>query len=156
MEQVIFFKGEENPLSNLYECTVCYNGFYYASSEHAYQYCKCYYHEEYDLCDSILKEESPRIVMNIGRKCDTTPDWNNMKLQIMNDILCAKFICCKPYRDILLQNKGKKLVEATYNKFWGGFGKGQNYLGKLHMEKSLNVIDYNHGKISIDYGHISC
>lgn len=127
------FRDEYFFLSNMYPCSVTFEGQTYPSSESAFQAAKC------------LDENDRRAFTNLngyaakkkGRRVSLRPDWESVKLDIMFAILQNKFE--KPaLQKMLLATGNAKLVEGnTWNDtFWGvdiASGSGLNNLGVLLM-----------------------
>jgi ribA/ribD-fused uncharacterized protein len=85
---------------------------------------------------SLLK--SPHEAKQLGRKVELRPDWEDIKLDIMYELVFTKFrqsgyLCTK-----LLATGDKQLIEANDwgDEFWGvdAFsGVGENHLGRILM-----------------------
>ena len=72
--------------------------------------------------------------MRLGQSIKTTKNWKITKAKYMLEILRAKLISSKTYRDFLLSTGSSLLVEDTGH-FFGGKGKnnkGKNMMGVLH------------------------
>jgi len=127
------FKGQYRFLSNFYYCPVQFENITYPSSEHAYQAAKTL---DLAVRNQILKIEKAGDTKKAGRNVIIRSDWEIIKIQLMEQIVYAKF-----KNNITLQNKllatgDKILVEGNYWKdtFWGVCnGTGLNYLGKILM-----------------------
>ncbi len=64
------------------------------------------------------------------------PNWDNMKVQVMRDVLRIKF-SAEPLRSWLIATENDELIEGNDHgdEFWGVCdGVGENYLGNLLME----------------------
>jgi ribA/ribD-fused uncharacterized protein len=75
-------------------------------------------------------------VKRLGRKMVLRDDWEEVKVDIMRDLLIQKF-SQQPFRRLLLATGDSYLEETnTWNDtFWGVCnGKGKNQLGILLME----------------------
>ena len=71
-----------------------------------------------------------------GRKFKLRPNWSEMRLSIMKELLVQKFAQGE-LRTLLLNTKDEYLEETNYwnDKFWGVCdGEGANHLGRLLME----------------------
>ena len=125
----MIMRGEYYFLSNMYPCTIVYEGHQYKSSESAFQAQK-------DLSRiSEFEDLDGYAAKKLGRKVNLRKDWESVKLNIMEDILRAKF------KDPILAKKLKEVKEPiveenTWNDtYWGVCnGKGTNHLGIL-LEK---------------------
>lgn len=131
------FKGDSK-LSNFYECPVEYDGRTYGSSEAAYQSMKT---KEKFLRDKFTRV-TPAESKKLARKYPLRPDWEDVKYDIMVDILVAKYLQNRDCRQTLLDTGEATLIEDTtgwHDKIWGKCycencgGEGQNLLGKALM-----------------------
>ena len=122
-------------LSNMVDCVVQYDGVTYRSVEHAYQAQKSHedlwkeYCQRQDVNSHQVKRKSHRI--------DIRDDWEEVKLQIMADLLLQKFKQ-QPFYSKLLDLQHEYIQEGNYwgDTFWGvceKTGEGRNVLGKLIM-----------------------
>lgn len=127
------FRGPYRFLSNFYGATIKYKGMLYPTSEHAYQAAKTVSERHKE---TIRTAHTPGIAKRLGREVPIRSDWEDVKVQIMADILEVKF--SNPRLRKLLMNTGTvNLVEGNNwgDTFWGvSKGKGYNVLGKLLME----------------------
>jgi len=112
-------------------CKIC-NGIVYATVENLYQA-----HKTLDL--KIRKEMaliSPGDAKKIGRLLKVRPDWEDVKVNVMDSALRIKFKDGVPRQLLMLTGK-QALIEGNVwgDTFWGVCcGKGQNVLGKLLMK----------------------
>ena len=135
MDVIAKFRGEYEFLSNFYEVPVTFRGLTYGSSEAAFQAMKSLdpaEHERFTLLRSHQSKEE-------GRKLTIRPDWDEVKVSIMDEILRAKFTQNPELMDKLSATKQALLVEGNNWKdtFWGfdiNLGYGQNMLGQLLMK----------------------
>lgn len=123
-------------LSNFYPCPVEYNGMRFKSAEAAFQSQK----------DPSKQEEFEQYSASeskyYGRKGELRPDWEQVKDQIMADVLMAKFSQNPALVEKLVETGNEKLVEKTWwhDTYWGICDcercrcRGQNKLGELLME----------------------
>lgn len=127
------FEGDNRFLSNFYFCEVVYDGIKYITVEHAYQASKT---ENRELKLRFAEISSPKDAKRFGRKIDVRKDWDDIKLQVMEDLLRLKFQD-KDLLKKLLATGTEELIEGnTWNdRFWGVCGgNGENHLGKLLMK----------------------
>ncbi len=86
----------------------------------------------------IAQAPSPSKAKRLGRGVSLRPNWENIKLQVMKDIVRAKFTQNTDLRIMLVQGTGDaELIESNDwgDEFWGVCdGKGENHLGKILME----------------------
>ncbi|MDR1638553.1 MAG: NADAR family protein [Clostridiales bacterium] len=127
------FKGQYSFLSNFYEFPVKYEGLIYTNAEAAFQSAK--------LLDSEERKQfcalSPAVAKRLGRKVNLRPDWETVKVGIMEEILFSKFTDCEDLKEKLLATEDAELIEGnTWNdRFWGVCkGTGKNMLGKTLMK----------------------
>lgn len=132
----IFFKGPQNPLSNLY---IIQNGLEYKnqvfnSVEQAYQWDKCTSHRQLNLAKQIKGTTNTFQQMQLGKRVSTKALWEQRKRKVMKSLLLSKAKTCAEYRVCLEESGNKTFVEDTNHPFWGKGkdGKGKNILGVLH------------------------
>jgi ribA/ribD-fused uncharacterized protein len=140
------FDGKYAFLSNYYPCAVFYEGIAYPSVEHAFQAAKTL-----DMTKrfEIANLESPGASKRAGRKLDLRSDWEEVKYQVMEDCLRAKFKDPKLLVQ-LVATEGQFLIEGTtwHDQCWGICtcdkcgGNGSNHLGKLLMKIRDEYIDF--------------
>lgn len=126
------FRGEYRFLSNFWPVSVSWEGLTYPSTEHAYQAAKA--------ADFSLRRGftigSPGEAKRRGRRIEIRRDWEQVKLQVMLDLLRLKF--GQPDMRRLLRTTGQReLVEGNTwgDTFWGVCdGRGENHLGRLLMQ----------------------
>lgn len=130
------FTGDHKFLSNFYPCKVELDGVEYPSVEHAYQAAKTL---DKDERKAFHKRPLPTAgeSKKLGRKLKLRPDWESVKLQVMENLLVQKF--ADDHLKGLLQETGDAtLIEGNYwgDNFWGVDKKkgGKNHLGKLLMK----------------------
>ena len=129
------FRGDKAFLSNFYESNFVVNNKIYASVEHFFQASKSNNdidHEQIRLCNN------PSMAKRTGRRIHLRIDWEEQKVNIMYQGVCAKFYqnfdlsikLIKTYPDVLEE------VNDWNDRFWGidiKTNKGQNMLGKILM-----------------------
>lgn len=101
--------------------------------EQKYQAAKCVDDKERD---EILKM-TPGQSKRAGQKVKIREDWEDVKLDIMYELVREKF-SREPFRAMLLRTENSILEEGNNwgDKFWGvslKTGKGENNLGKILM-----------------------
>lgn len=128
MDKITSFRGEHEFLSNMYPCDVVYNGTLYANAEAAFQAAKCFARaREFVGLDG-------KAAKRLGRKVELSPDWEDVKIRVMKEVLVAKFGQNLDLYEKLHATGAAELVEGnTWNDtFWGVCnGKGENHLGKI-------------------------
>jgi hypothetical protein len=85
---VTSFDGEYRFLSNFWPAQVEFEGITYTSSEHAYQAAKTTNPSERQ---KIKDLPTPGKAKRAGQKVTMRPDWDAVKLKVMEDILRSKF-----------------------------------------------------------------
>lgn len=126
------FMGEYRFLSNFHLSLIKYKNIVYPSTEHAYQAMK-------SPCKRIRKIfsklEKCSESQHLGQHIRMREDWEEIKLDIMEDVVRLKFK--DPIlKQLLLDTGHQPLIEGNHwgDIFWGVFdGKGENHLGKILM-----------------------
>ncbi len=129
------FKGDYEFLSNFFPARVEYDERWYPSVEHAYQAAKT-------LDKNFRKQfRTSRLsaggAKSMGRRVKLRDDWEEVKLEIMRELLIQKFTLHRELREKLIATGERQLIEGNWwgDTFWGVCrGKGENWLGKLLME----------------------
>lgn len=134
-EKVLVFRDEYRFLSNFWDAPVTYDGLTYMNNEAAFQAQKCLQPEEKE----AFTELPPSKAKNLGRRVELRPDWEEVKVGIMEEIVRAKFTQNDELKQKLLATKDMVLEEGnTWNDtFWGvsrRTGEGENHLGKILMK----------------------
>lgn len=120
-------------LSNFWPCKINYEGTVYDSAEHAYQAAKSLLPWERQC---IAAASTPGKAKRMGRKVTLRPDWDDVKIQVMSDIVSIKFQD-QELAEMLLATGDEELVEGNHwnDTFWGICrGQGTNWLGKILMQ----------------------
>ena len=134
------FEGEFRFLSNFWMTPFTIDTWRWPSAEHAYQAIKS---ENTDDWRMIQRLPHPREAKAAGAKLNLRPNWDQLKIQYMTEIINHKFNV--PHLAEMLVNTGDmELVEWNYwnDTFWGvsiKTHKGHNYLGKILMEKRRSL-----------------
>jgi ribA/ribD-fused uncharacterized protein len=128
-------------LSNFYPCIVIYEGAMYPTTEHAYQAAKTL---DLEWRDKIRRATTPSKAKALGRKVPMRDDWDDIKVDVMRDVLWQKFKQHR-FQIRLVMTGDQELVEGNWwhDTFWGQcpLGVGQNMLGKLLMEVRGEIIN---------------
>jgi hypothetical protein len=128
------FQDEYRFLSNFYYSKILYEGIEYPSVEHAFQAAKTL---DKELRLFMSKMKSCNDVKGYGRKVDLREDWEQVKLQVMYDLVKIKFTSNNYLKQKLIETENEELIEGNYwNDFYWGIcnGKGENHLGKILMK----------------------
>lgn len=134
MEKIERFSGEFAFLSNFYPSVVrCRDGHLVPTVEHGYQGAKT---RMINKRLAIYSATSPGRAKRLGNRVDLRLDWDDVKVEVMRDLLINKF-AIPELRELLLDTGGTHLEEGNTwgDRIWGTVaGVGQNLLGRLLME----------------------
>lgn len=125
------FSGEYRFLSNFWPARVIFDGLEYPTVENAYQAAKMLDSFDRKLFLSIPPETAKRL----GKRLMIRPDWDSIKVNIMEDLVYKKF-SIPELGERLLGTGDDELVEGNTwgDVFWGVCrGQGENHLGKILM-----------------------
>lgn len=128
------FRDEYFFLSNFYPVEIKLDGIVYPNAETAFQAQKTLDVEERRKF-SMLK--NPFQAKRLGRKVKLRDDWEEVKLDIMTEVVSQKFLQHPHLIEMLLQTGDEELIEGNKwgDRFWGVCkGKGKNHLGKILMK----------------------
>lgn len=129
------FRGKYRFLSNFYPAPLIWASMKWPTAEHAYQAAKT---QDMDARIAILMLETPGQAKRYGRRITIREDWDDIKLDKMQEIVEAKFKQNTNLMLDLLATDDKKLVEGNTwgDTFWGQcpVGVGENHLGKILMK----------------------
>jgi ribA/ribD-fused uncharacterized protein len=134
------FEGHYAFLSNFTPAPVVLDGVRYPTVEHAYQAAKTLEPGERQ---KIREASTPGLAKKLGRKLKKRPDWPDLKVDIMRDLVRQKFAAQPDLKKLLLATGETELVEGNtwHDNFWGkcrcdrcASSPGQNRLGRLLME----------------------
>lgn len=129
------FREEYAFLSNFWEAPVTYRGLTYGSGEAAFQAQKCMTEAE----KLPFTEMRPAKAKKAGRQVQLRPDWEQVKVGIMEEIVRAKFTRNEDLKWRLLAT-GEAVIEegnTWHDLCWGvdaKTGEGQNHLGRILMQ----------------------
>ena len=128
------FTGKYRFLSNFFPRRVRYKGLSYRTAEHAYQCAKTE-----DVLDrqEIRRAETPGQAKRLGKKIVLREYWDDVKIEVMREIVTSKFTEDDDLREDLLATGDQELVEGNTwgDTFWGVYkGEGENHLGHILME----------------------
>lgn len=87
--------------------------------------------------ERILHSGSAGMAKRLGRKAPQRPDWEEIKLQTMEDLVTQKFFASPDLAKKLLATEDEELAEVNWwnDVFWGiSNGVGENHLGKILMK----------------------
>ncbi|MCU0496553.1 MAG: NADAR family protein [Anaerolineae bacterium] len=133
------FRDKYHFLSNFYHTPLTWEGDEYPTIEHAFQAAKTDHPEERR---RLRETPSPLVVKRLGRKVTLRSDWEQVKLDIMADLLRQKFTRYPDLRDLLLATGDLEIIEGNTwdDRFYGAVWDeteqrwiGENHLGKILM-----------------------
>jgi ribA/ribD-fused uncharacterized protein len=134
------FRGDYYFLSNFAPAQVALDGMQFPTVEHAYQAAKTLDPQERQ---RILEASTPDLARKMGRKLTQRPDWPEVKVKVMQDLVSQKFNGHPDLVKLLLATGDAELVEENtwHDNFWGDCRcskcaavAGQNRLGLILME----------------------
>lgn len=137
------FSREYHFLSNFYSVGICYEGKMYPSVEHAFVAAKT---TENLIRELIQCAPTAAEAKSMGRRLRLRADWEDIKLEVMTQLVREKFNNNYLIRDKLLATGDQELVEGNDwgDTYWGACnGVGENNLGKILMQvrKEINGSD---------------
>jgi ribA/ribD-fused uncharacterized protein len=92
----------------------------------------------------VLSAEEPGEAKKLGRAITLRPDWEEIKDDVMLELLRLKFRKGTKERHWLQDTRNEELIEGNYwnDTYWGVCrGKGKNKLGKLLMQVRQEIKD---------------
>jgi len=133
------FGGRQHPFSNYYPAPTVYDGMAFSTSEAAFQSAKTH---DADARRAFINID-PGKAKRDGRSLSLRPDWEQVKYQVMLDVLSSKFQD-PVLRQMLLDTGDRLIIEDTtgwHDNEWGDchcekcrYIAGRNMLGKALME----------------------
>lgn len=134
-KDITCFRGRYEFLSNFYEAPIEYDSLRFGSGEAAFQAQKCRDRGERAAFQTLRPSEAKRA----GRKVLLRPDWEFVKVQLMEEIVRAKFAQNADLAQMLLDTGDRMIQEQNtwHDAFWGinaKSGDGENHLGKILMK----------------------
>lgn len=131
-------------LSNMYSTPVTILGRTFECAEAAFQAHKVINPADREQFVGLNGYEAKRL----GRKVALRRDWGMSRLPCMREVIEAKFYPGSKLAIKLLNTGNKRLVEGnSWNDvYWGVCnGKGQNWLGRILMERRTELRMFVHG-----------
>lgn len=141
--QVFFYEQDFYVLSNFSAFSLVWEGIRFDTSEAAYHYTKFLPFVDTDehaaIRDQIQQSPSAHEAFKIAEryKAFRRPDWDQVKIVVMRDILRAKAEQHEYVRRKLLATGDRELIEDSWRDDFWGWGPnrdGMNALGNLWME----------------------
>lgn len=142
---ILGFGGDHRFLSNFWFADVRLDGLRYASVEHAYQAAKTLVLIERE---QFRDRITPGVAKRLGRGVTMRPDWDAVKLAVMEDLVGQKF--ARPDLAALLRKTGDApILELNVwgDRYWGvvadqhGRLAGSNHLGRILMEVRRRLVE---------------
>lgn len=119
-------------LSNFHPCEIEYNGLKYHSVENAYQAQKCP-----ERANEFV-DITPFKAKQLGKNVEVRPDWDDVKLRIMWDLVHQKFSDPELLKQLKAVNESIVEHNWWHDNYWGDCTcdkckniTGQNWLGKI-------------------------
>lgn len=141
--EITAFIGPYRFLSNFWPATVVLDGETYPTVAHAYQAAKTLSAE----CRAQIRgAETAAQARRLGRVVPRRPDWPQVKLRMMEELLRQKF-SAGPLRQQLAATGLALLVEGNTwgDVYWGVCrGRGENHLGRLLMQVREELAGVRH------------
>ena len=134
------FRGEFDWLSNFFLCQVEFEGMNFSNVEAAFQAAKTLDMEERESFFGLSGGQAKRL----GRRVELRSDWEEVKIDIMRQVLKSKFTQNPELREKLIATGDTELIEGNNwnDRFWGVCrGVGKNHLGKLLMEIRAELVN---------------
>lgn len=136
------FRDEYAFLSNFHPISIYHQDVFFTSAEHAYQAAKS---NNKPTRERIAALETPKMAKEFGRHILIRPDWEEVKLMVMEDILRLKFQRNHTkLRRLLAETNPLEIIEDNHwgDRYWGScIGYGENHLGKLLMKIRAEVLE---------------
>ena len=134
------FRGEFDWLSNFFTCQVEFEGMNFSNVEAAFQAAKCLDLKERERFFGLSGGQSKKL----GRRVELRSDWEDVKIDIMRQVLKSKFTQNPELGEKLIATGNTELIEGNNwnDRFWGVCrGVGKNHLGKLLMEVRAELVN---------------
>jgi len=132
LKQITSFTGDYDFLSNSYKSPVEFNGIEYATVD------ACYWAQRPKDEHSRIKFARLKPAKAKAKAINAIPrdDWDDVKVNIMNNILLKKFGKEELKKKLLDTGNAELINNVSYNdEFYGvHYGNGENILGKLLMQ----------------------
>lgn len=132
----MIFRNEYWFLSNMFECPIVYRGLKFRNVEAAF-------HAQKSEKDAVrFCSLDGFAAKKLGRAVLLRADWSAVRIQLMTEIVYAKFMQHPALQELLLNTGDVPIVEENSwnDTFWGTCnGRGQNHLGKILMNIRENL-----------------
>lgn len=136
------FSGEYRFLSNFFPSELpAKRGVPAKTVEHAYQACKSKHYAEQQ---AVLRAPTPGEAKKLGRTLTLRPDWEEIKVDVMERLVTTKFLTYPDLAAKLLLTGDALLVEGNTwgDRFWGMVdNQGENNLGIILMKVRATIAE---------------
>ena len=135
-DAITSFSGIYFYLSNFSRYYTPYDKIVYGSSEAAFQAQKTLDKSERY---SKFTDVEPGIAKKLGRQVKLRPDWEEVKDDLMYEIVKSKFDNNPEIKRLLVDTGNRELYEGNYwnDKYWGVVTEGDKLVGKNKLGKIL-------------------
>ena len=140
------FRGELSFLSNFFEAPFrTRTGIKWPTVEHAYQAAKSLDHSDWQ---KILAEKKPGRVKQMGKAFKLRPDWDDVKINLMQNFVFLKFMQNPRLLEKLIAIK-TPIIESNHwhDNFWGCCECEncvkkfkENWLGRILMDVRVKLM----------------
>jgi ribA/ribD-fused uncharacterized protein len=137
MTKILFYEDKYYLFSNFSAHAVEYKGKLYPTSEHAYQAAKF---DSPEIVEEIRSAKSPseaKYLSNVIYKDKKRRDWEDIKSNVMYEIVREKIKQHEEVRSVLLATGNDEIIENSPVDYFWGCGKdrtGQNQMGQILMK----------------------
>lgn len=135
-DAITSFSGIYFYLSNFSRYYTPYDGIVYGSSEAAFQAQKTLDKKERY---TKFTDVEPGIAKKLGKQVELRPDWEEVKDNIMYEIVKTKFDNNPNIKHLLIETGDRPLFEGNYwnDRYWGVVTEGNKLVGKNKLGKIL-------------------
>ena len=141
------FRGKYYFLSNFYSVPVKHGFLTFTNTEAAFHSEKC------PVRAGEFTKLNPSEAKRLGRRVRLRSDWEQVKDQVMLDVVRAKFDQHPDLAQKLLATGDEELVEGNDwgDIYWGVYkGHGKNMLGKIRMRVRAELRGENPDKVAVE------
>lgn len=152
---ILGFQGQHRFLSNFWPAPVEAYRIRFPTVEHAYVASKI--HPGHDAPSraaarermmAIARTESPGAVKRLGRALPLRPDWEEVKIGFMTELVCRKFDGHPDLAQMLIDLGDVPIIELNRHgdTIWGMVMSGgddmlgRNMLGEIHMQRRAKLV----------------
>lgn len=159
------FAGEWAFMSNMYPCSLTYEGTRFTSSQQCFQFVRARKNKKLNKAHRIITTNDPFVCKAIGHSIHNSAEWNDQCETHMTKINRLKYVQNPHLVESLLSTGERILQEATTSSIWGiGAGirsksarentaTGDNLLGQILMKLRAEFADTRSDSESV---HSSC